>query len=757
MWATKRSAPPLERASKRLVIKGLKPISSLPESYKTETIARLRSAVQAIQQSQPTEQSLEELYRDCEGLCVHNFGSDVYSMLQSELGQHTRSCFSGICSQSDTGSSKGTVLEQVMWFWISYTQQLAMIKCVFLYLDRTYVLQTQNIASLWSMGTGVVKRYLTECDMRSRLTRLIIGEITKERDGKDIDQKPLVTLLSMFVELNLYTQAFIPAFIKETREYYERESRRLVGRLAPVKQQRAEKVSAEDISSSVDVMDVPRYLVHVQRRLEEEQQRISDYLVPSSKDVLLTTAITELIEKHAEKLLATSLGAMIDGSMLPDLASLFSLLLSANRIDSLKRSWAVHIKKTGMRMVQAPEVGVSLIPNLLEFKRKLDNILYGSFQKHPILTSTLRKAFEEFVNSRRNKPVQLLAKYIDQYMRPSSRTALEDDMDTLFGRLVSLLMLMQGKDLFEAHYRRDLAKRLLLGTSSSVDSEKLMVQKLRSECGAGFTSRLDGMFRDMDVSEDLFGKFGASRYAEDPRRIAFHANVLTQAFWPTYEPMDLVTPKQVEQAQSNYVDFYKEKHSGRKLQWQHSLGTCVLNVRFDEGMKELVLSLVQGTVMLLFVDNDELSYGQIQENTALEGAELRRILQSLSCGKHRVLVKEPRSKSVSETDKFIFNTKFSSSHVRIKISQVITREIEAENKEVEENVQVDRMYKVDACLVRLMKAHRKIEHNELVAELAKHMRFVVSALEAKERIEMLIDRDYIKRDDNDASVYHYIA
>ena len=38
---------------------------------------------------------------------------------------------------------------------------------------------------------------------------------------------------------------------------------------------------------------------------------------------------------------------------------------------------------------------------------------------------------------------------------------------------------MQGKDVFEAFYKRDLAKRLLLGRSSSTDAEKLMIGKLK--------------------------------------------------------------------------------------------------------------------------------------------------------------------------------------------------------------------------------------------------------------------------------------
>jgi hypothetical protein len=45
---------------------------------------------------------------------------------------------------------------------------------------------------------------------------------------------------------------------------------------------------------------------------------------------------------------------------------------------------------------------------------------------------------------------------------------------------------IHGKDVFEAFYKKDLAKRLLVGKSASVDSEKSMLSKLKAECGAGW-------------------------------------------------------------------------------------------------------------------------------------------------------------------------------------------------------------------------------------------------------------------------------
>lgn len=40
-------------------------------------------------------------------------------------------------------------------------------------------------------------------------------------------------------------------------------------------------------------------------------------------------------------------------------------------------------------------------------------------------------------------------------------------------------LLIKGKDVFEAFYKKDLAKRLLLGKSASIDAEKSMISKVK--------------------------------------------------------------------------------------------------------------------------------------------------------------------------------------------------------------------------------------------------------------------------------------
>ena len=46
-----------------------------------------------------------------------------------------------------------------------------------------------------------------------------------------------------------------------------------------------------------------------------------------------------------------------------------------------------------------------------------------------------------------------------------------------------------------------------MGKSASVDAEKSMLSKLKQECGGVFTLKLEGMFKDMELSKDIMSAF----------------------------------------------------------------------------------------------------------------------------------------------------------------------------------------------------------------------------------------------------------
>ncbi|CAE1256582.1 CUL4 [Acanthosepion pharaonis] len=327
-----------------------------------------------------------------------------------------------------------------------------------------------------------------------------------------------------------------------------------------------------------------------------------------------------------------------------------------------------------------------------------------------------------------------------------------------FTLLFSPPLSLSCKDMFEAFYKKDLAKRLIVGKSASVDAEKSMLSKLKQECGAAFTCKLEVMFKDMELSKDIMLNFKHHMPAgSQPGGIDLNVNVLTMGNWPTYPHMEVHLPVEMVQYQEIFQKFYLGKHSGRKLQWQPTLGHCVLKAEFSNGKKELQVSLFQTLCFLLFNDGDEFTFEDIKQATAIEDSELRRTLQSLACGKARVLHKVPKGRDVVDGDKFVFNDDFKHKLFRIKINQIQMKETQEENTSTTERVFQDRQYQVDAAIVRIMKTRKTLSHTLLISELYNQLKFPVKPPELKKRIESLIDRDYMERDKDNPNTYHYVA
>lgn len=76
----------------------------------------------------------------------------------------------------------------------------------------------------------------------------------------------------------------------------------------------------------------------------------------------------------------------------------------------------------------------------------------------------------------------------------------------------------------------------------------------------------------------------------------------------------------------------------------------------------------QASALLLFNSSDRLSYSDIMTQLNLSDEDVIRLLHSLSCAKYKILNKEPSTKTISPTDYFEFNSKFTDKMRRIKVN-----------------------------------------------------------------------------------------
>ncbi|XP_015235863.1 PREDICTED: cullin-4A [Cyprinodon variegatus] len=721
-------------ASKKIVIKNFKDRPKLAENYTEDTWLKLRDAVSAIQNSTSIKYNLEELYQAVENLCSYKVSPTLYKQLCQVCEDHVRAQIHQFREESLDNLS---FLKRMNRCWQDHCRQTIMIRSIFLFLDRTYVLQNSLLPSIWDTGLELFRTHIvSDAAIQKRTVEGILEQIELERNGETVDRSLLRSLLGMLSDLQVYKDCFEERFLTETNRLYAAEGQRLM-------QER----------------DVPECLHHVARRLEEENDRIVSYLDQSTQKPLICCVEKQLLGEHMNAILQKGLSNLLNENRVTELALLYQLFSKVKGgLPTLLQFWRDYIKSFGGEIVCTPEKDKDMVQELLDFKDKMDNVVQSCFARNEAFINAMKEAFETFINKRPNKPAELIAKYVDSKLRAGNKEATEEELERILDKIMIIFRFIHGKDVFEAFYKKDLAKRLLVGKSASVDAEKSMLSKLKHECGAAFTSKLEGMFKDMELSKDIMIQF--KQYMQnqsEPSMIELTVNILTMGYWPSYTPMEVHLPSEMVKLQEVFKLFYLGKHSGRKLQWQPTLGHAVLKAEFKEGKKELQVSLFQTLVLLMFNEGEEFSMEEIHAATGIEEGELKRTLQSLACGKARVLNKNPRGKDVEDGDRFNFNNDFKHKLFRIKINQIQMKETVEEQVSTTERVFQDRQYQIDAAVVRIMKMRKTLSHNLLVSELYNQLKFPVKPGDLKKRIESLIDRDYMERDKETPNQYHYVA
>jgi cullin 3 len=78
--------------------------------------------------------------------------------------------------------------------------------------------------------------------------------------------------------------------------------------------------------------------------------------------------------------------------------------------------------------------------------------------------------------------------------------------------------------------------------------------------------------------------------------------------------------------------------------------------------------------------------------------------------------------------------------------------------QVSEEVKGDRQRRVEAQIVRVMKARQTLRYNDLLEQVTKQVRssFSVQPKLIKQRLDSLIEREYVERDAGDRNLYHYV-
>lgn len=606
-----------------------------------------------------------------------------------------------------------------------------MIRCIFLTIDRKYAISSNNTLSLWDMGLESFKNnIILQKKVFDRVTSSLLSLIKRERMGENILRNETRNLIHMLISLNLYQQ-FESLFLKETETFYFTECQECINSLSP---------------SSL--------LNKIEQRLSDENERVINYLSITTRVHLINILERIWIKDSIDMILTPGLESLIENNKPQDLNKMYILIARVDLLVKMKDCWKDYIKKAGTKIMNNEEPN-NLVESIIAFHDNLVSLLKDSFENNNTFYNALKDGFHYFINTKRNTPGELLAKFIDKKLRSKKSNTISDiELDQLLDKVMTVFRYIDGKDMFEAFYKKTLAKRLLLKKSVSMDAEKSLIMRLKSECGSDFTQRLEGMLKDIELSKELTNQFKEETQGET--KIEMDLSILTTSIWPNFKPIHVVLSNEMTAIQELVTKFYTKNHRHRSLSWLHTHGFCTMRALFPKGRKELTVSTFQAIILSLFNISEKKTYEEIEAETGIDDKdELNRNVLSLL--KYKILIKEPKTTSLELSDSFKVNNDFKSKLYRITVNKIQMKETKKENVKTVEDVFVDRQYQIDASIVRIMKSRNVLSHNELIQEIYNQLKFPCDVLDIKKRIEVLIEREYIARSPDDSAVYTYIA
>jgi len=630
---------------------------------------------------------------------------------------------------------------------------------LFTYLDRFFTANTDGILPLKEQGYKLYKENVFDA-FSHHAKVCILNAIQRERNSEEQDRQLLRESVEVFVEmgynfadkkLKVYQSDLEKFIVEHAGDYYKRQSR-----------------------IWMDQDSCPNYLEKAEKMLNEEKNRVDTYLNRNTLEPLLRECYVQLLKAHQMDLLTKNTGVvhLLTINSTEDLSRMYRLYSKyPEDLDPIGLMVNDHIQKCGTEIVDKAKEGDSkekektdanhdLVRNLIALHAQFADVVKVCFQNNQVFQKALKKAFEDFIN-KDNRVSKLLARFVNDLLKKGTKINVKNVESTL-DNVVFLYGYIQDKDVFEYDYQHFLANRLLMGLCESEHTEKSMIAKLKTECGYQWTNKLEGMFKDVQLSKDLMLKFKKEVFdTEKNLDILLEVNVCTTGYWPSRANVPANLPKEVALACDKFKRFYLNQHSGHKLDWRLDQGQAELQVQFSPKVRRgLIVTTYQMLIMLVFNSYKTPTFKQILDITGIPRNDIANHLLSLVHPKVSVLDKKPGGNSLDDTHQFRINPNYQNKLLKVSVPLLPPRQVNVNgDNESEAGPALQRRHQMDAAVVRIMKARKTMKHAQLVGEVMQQLsaRFKAKPPDIKKRIEALIEQEYLERDAKDRGMYNYLA
>jgi cullin 1 len=439
------------------------------------------------------------------------------------------------------------------------------------------------------------------------------------------------------------------------------------------------------------------------------------------------------------------------------LKSLYDVLTMLQiNISSIQADAISYIRKHCHECIQQSDNNsdYGYIDTIIRLYDKYINMYHKCFGGDNVAQCAISNLMSEIINKNHfikddKEASTHLVKTFDMFLKKAES---DDDKERLkdFNKIFRYVM---DKEAFAIYYKNTLAKRLLKISNSAGDAielENYSLDLMKQIQGHDYIQKMQRMILDLLASKSLIEKFGGTAACKGLKS-KFYINLLTSGIWPLRPSFEFSVPKELTDCMRAFTTYYDIENARRKLSWDLQLSHGELSFKSDKGNNyKLIVSTQQIAILMRFDVSNVQTIEDLHKFTNIPIEYLEANMTILTASK---LIKD------AGDNKYVLNTSFNNKATSITLNKPINldkvKEKDANDKEVEES----RNFALQAVIVRIMKTKKTLKHQDLIAETIKQIsaRFQPKIPSIKKQIDLLIEKEYLRRVEDSKDEYEYLA
>ena len=396
-------------------------------------------------------------------------------------------------------------------------------------------------------------------------------------------------------------------------------------------------------------------------------------------------------------------------------------------------------------------------------------ILNECFNNDDLFTNNFYETLKSIISPINDSFILHLCCYFNTYLLNLYNTTSTFHLNQLI--MNHIFTLLNNKQLFYLYYEKYLFKRILNHYKSlsdvNLNYEFQLLELLMNIKGEPSCIKFLSILNDLKSSQNIIKTL---IYEDIMTRIEQYSSIFITPIH--YDALlnnntnditclsecneQLILNSTINQLRNHVIHNLTSSYPNLAIDYKKKYGTVILSLTLNHKNIDIISNLSFSSIILLFNKKDCFTMEEIYQQT-----NIHLLKDHLELLINKQILKQINSNQYMLNNEFQLKTKTINLISSLSINNHDNDDEEKEensliNQQIDKNNLFSNDAKIDSIIVYLMKTNKKYQHDQLFNDVQNHLYFKINLNKFKERIEILIEKDYILRNNQDRNLYEYI-